>query len=159
MPSEPAKLFLVSRKNDPQLLQRLNENISKLAALQPADDTGLTVRVAEIDASGRVHFSVIKDREAIDVGAGEMSCFAFVQRFTRINSVEEACTRIRQLGYVACRRVRIYCEEFELLSDPFPQADQIAIRAKAKGDSRVRMLRLPVTIVQGGRGQRQVTAA
>jgi hypothetical protein len=38
MPSEPAKLFLVSRKNDPQLLQRLNENISKLAALQPADD-------------------------------------------------------------------------------------------------------------------------
>ena len=71
MPSEPAKLFLVSRKNDPQLLQRLNENISKLAALQPADDTGLTVRVAEIDASGRVHFSVIKDREAIDVGAGK----------------------------------------------------------------------------------------
>jgi hypothetical protein len=38
MLSEPAKLFVVSRKNDPQLLQRLNENISKLAALQPADD-------------------------------------------------------------------------------------------------------------------------
>jgi hypothetical protein len=102
---------------------------------------------------GAFTFSVIKDREAIDVGAGEMSCFAFVQRFTRINSVEEACARIKQLGYVACRRVRIYGEEFELLSDPFPQADQIAIRAKAKGDSRVRILRLPVTIVQGGRGQ------
>ena len=37
MLSEPAKLFLVSRKDDPQL-QRLNEKISKLAALQPADD-------------------------------------------------------------------------------------------------------------------------
>jgi hypothetical protein len=122
------------------------------------DGTGLTVRVGEIDASDRVHFAVIKDRESVYVGDGEMSCLAFIHRFTRINSVEEACARIKQLGYVASRRVRIYGEEFELLSDPFPQADQIAIRAKAKSDSRVRILRLPVTIVQGGRKQ-QVTAA
>jgi hypothetical protein len=123
------------------------------------DGTGLTVRVGEIDASDRVHFAVIKDRESVHVGDGEMSCLAFIHRFTRINSVEEACARIKQLGYVASRRVRIYGEEFELLSDPFPQADQIAIRAKAKSDSRVRILRLPVTIVQGGRRQQQVTAA
>jgi hypothetical protein len=88
-----------------------------------------------------------------------MSCFAFVHRFTRINSVEEACARIKHLGYVASRRVRIYGEEFELVSDPFPQADQIAICAKANDDSSVRILRLPVTIVQGGRGQQQVKAA
>jgi hypothetical protein len=119
------------------------------------DGTGLMVRV--IDASERVNFSIIKDREP-SVGAGEMSRFAFLQRFTRINSVEDACARIRQLGYVACRSVRIYGEEFELLSDPFPQADQIAIRAKAKSDSRVRILRLPVTIVPGGRRQ-EVTGA
>jgi len=122
------------------------------------DGTGLTVRVGEIDASERVHFAVIKDRESVYVGDGEMSCLAFIHRFTRINSVEEACARIKQLGYVASRHVRIYGEEFELLSDPFPQADQIAIRAKAKSDSRVRILRLPVSIVQGGRKQ-QVTAA
>src|SRR6266853_5991881 len=123
------------------------------------DGTGLTVRVGEIDASERVHFAVIKDRESVYVGDGEMSCLAFIHRFTRINSVEEACARIKQLGSVACRRVRIYGEEFELLSDPFPQTDQIEIRAKAKGDSSVRILRLPVTIAQGGRGQQQVTAA
>ena len=123
------------------------------------DGTGLTVRVGEIDASERVHFSVIEERESGCDGAGEMSYFAFVNRFTNINSVEEACARIKHLGYVASRRVRIYGEEFELLSDPFPQADQIAIRAKAKGDSRVRLLRLPLSIVQGGRGQQQVTAA
>jgi hypothetical protein len=122
------------------------------------DGTGLTVRIGEIDASDRVHFAVIKDRESECVGDGEMSCFAFIHRFTRINSVEQACARIKQLGYVASRRVRIYGEEFELLSDPFPQAEQIAIRAKAKGDSRVQILRLPVTIVQPGRRQ-QVTAA
>ncbi len=94
------------------------------------DGTGLTVRVGEIDASERVHFAVIKDRESVYVGDGEMSCLAFIHRFTRINSVEEACARIKQLGYVAFRRVRIYGVEFELLSDPYPQADQIAIRAK-----------------------------
>ena len=122
------------------------------------DGTGLTVRVGEIDASERVHFTVIKDRESVCVGDGEMSYFVFIHRFTRINSVEEACARIKHLGYVAFRRVRIYGEEFELLSDPFPLADQIAIRAKAKTDSRIRILRLPVTIVQGGRRQ-QATAA
>ena len=122
------------------------------------DGTGLTVRVGEIDANDRVHFSVIEDREAVCAGPGEMSYSAFVSRFTRIDSVEDACARIKHLGYVASRRVRIYGEEFELLSDPFPEADRIAIRAKAKGDSSVRILRLPVTIVQSGRRPRAVKA-
>ncbi len=112
------------------------------------DGTGLTVKVGEIDSHDRVHFSVIEDRE-ID-GSGEMSYFAFVNRFTRIESVEDACARIKHLGYVAFRRVRIYGEEFELLSDPFPERNRIAIRAKAKRDSSVRVLRLPVTMVQSG---------
>ena len=102
------------------------------------DGTGLTVRVGEIDANDRVHFSVIEDREGACAGPGEMSYFAFVNRFTRIDSVEEACARMKHLGYVACRRVRIDGEEFELLSDPFPEADRIAIRARAKRDSSVR---------------------
>ena len=37
MPCEPAKLFFVSRKNDPQL-QRLNEKISRWLLSKPADD-------------------------------------------------------------------------------------------------------------------------
>jgi hypothetical protein len=123
------------------------------------DGTGFTVRVGEIDSSERVHFAAIKGQESASVGDGEMSYSDFIHRFTRIDLVEEACARIKLLGYVASRHVRIYGEEFELLSDPFPQADQIAIRAKAKSDSRVRILRLPVTIVQGGRRQQQVTAA
>ena len=50
MPSDRAKLFLVSRP-DPQL-QRLNEKISKLAALKPADDAfsafALAAHLAEL---------------------------------------------------------------------------------------------------------------
>jgi hypothetical protein len=115
------------------------------------DGTGLSVRVQQVDTYDRVHFSVIEDREAACAGLGEMSYFAFIHRFTRIDSVEEACARIKHLGYVASRRVRIYGEEFELLSDPFPQANRIAICAKAKKDSSVRILGLPVTMVQNGR--------
>jgi hypothetical protein len=119
------------------------------------DGTGLTVRVRKID-SDRVQFSVIEDREV--AGLGEMSYLAFVNRFTRVESVEDACVRIKLLGYVASRRVRIYGDEFELLSDPFPEHGRIAIRARAKGKSDIRILRLPATIVQSGRG-RTVKAA
>jgi hypothetical protein len=46
-----------------------------------------------------------------------------------------------------------------LLSDPFPEHDRVAIRARAKGDSSIRLLRLPVTLVQGDRGQRRSRSA
>jgi hypothetical protein len=120
------------------------------------DGAGLTVRVVEIDDNDRVHFSVIEDRQAAELG--EMSYLVFVNRFTKIESVEDACVRIKHLGYVASRCVRIYGEEFELLSDPFPEHGRIAIRARAKGKSDVRILRLPATIVQSGRA-RAVKAA
>src|ERR1700730_13400298 len=102
------------------------------------DGTGLTVKVGEIDPNDRVHFSVVEDRGV--ARPGEMSYSAFVNRFTRIESAEDACARIKHLGYVAFRRVRIYGEEFELLSDPFLERDRIAIRARAKGHSGVRVL-------------------
>lgn len=121
------------------------------------DGTGLTVRVKRVDTNDRIHFSVVEDREV--TGFGEMSYSVFINRFTRIVSVEDACVRIRRLGYVASRRVRIYGEEFELLSDPFPEHDRIVIRARAKGESSTRILRLPVTIIQSSRGERSFRAA
>jgi hypothetical protein len=121
------------------------------------DGTGLTVRVQQIDTNDRIHFSVVEDQEV--TRSGEMSFSAFINRFTRIESVEDACVRIRRLGYVASRRVRIYGEEFELLSDPFPEHDRIAIHARAIGESSIRILRLPVTLIPSSRGQRSVRAA
>ena len=115
------------------------------------DGTGLTVKVGEIDPNDRVHFSVVADREV--ARPGEMSHLAFGNRFKRVESAEDACARIKHLGYVEFRHVRIYGEDFELLSDPFPDHDRIAIYARAKGDSGVRILRLPVTLVQSGRGR------
>jgi hypothetical protein len=111
------------------------------------DATGLSVTVQEV-VHDRVHFAVIDDGEAVNTKNGEMSCLAFVRRFTRLDSLEDDCARIKYLGYAASRHVRIYGEEYELLSDPFPQANLIAIRAKARRDSSVRVITLPVTITQ-----------
>jgi hypothetical protein len=83
------------------------------------DGTGLTVRVGDVDGTDRIHFSVIEDGKVS--ASGEMSHAAFVNRFSRIQTVEDSCERIKRLGYVAHGCVRIYGEEFELLSDPFPE--------------------------------------
>jgi hypothetical protein len=49
------------------------------------DRTGLTVRAGEVDANHRVHFSVTAHQGSAYAEPGEMSYFAFVSRFTRIN--------------------------------------------------------------------------
>jgi hypothetical protein len=52
------------------------------------------------------------------------------------------------MGYAASSRLRLYGEDFEVLSDPFPDAGGVAVQVKAKKDARVRVLRLPATILQ-----------
>jgi hypothetical protein len=68
-------------------------------------------------------------------------------------SVSEVCARVRHLGYAASRRVRLYGEEFEVVSDPFPEADGIAVRVTTKKDSRIRVLQIPATVLQSVRGR------
>jgi hypothetical protein len=61
-------------------------------------------------------------------------------------SPEEECTHIKQVGYAASKRIRIYGEEFEVLSDPFPTPDGIAIHVRSMRSSLIRVLQLPTTI-------------
>jgi len=67
--------------------------------------------------------------------------------------VSEVCARVKHLGYAASGRVRLYGEEFEVVSDPFPEADGIAVHVTTKKDSRVRVLQLPATVLQSVRGR------
>jgi hypothetical protein len=39
-------------------------------------------------------------------------------------------------------------EDFEVLSDPFPEAGGIAVRVKTTKDAKVRVLGLPATVLQ-----------
>ncbi len=67
-------------------------------------------------------------------------------------STSEVCARVRNLGYAVSGKVRLYGEEFEVVSDPFPEANGIAVRVTSKKDSTIRVLRLPATVLQSVRG-------
>ena len=38
-------------------------------------------------------------------------------------AVSTICAQVKRLGYAAAKRIRLYGEEFEVVSDPFPEAD------------------------------------
>jgi hypothetical protein len=67
-------------------------------------------------------------------------------------SVSEMCAHVKDLGYAASGHIRLYGEEFEVVSDPFPQDDGIAVQVKTKTDTTVRVLQLPATVVQSVKG-------
>ena len=60
----------------------------------------------------------------------------------------EICDQIKQRGYAPSNVVRIYGEEFEILSDPFPEDEGVAIRVRSRRTSLTRVLQLPATLVQ-----------
>jgi hypothetical protein len=69
------------------------------------------------------------------------------------SSVLEICANVKRMGYAVSSRVRLYGEDFEVLSDPFPEDGGVAVHVKAKKDSRICMLRLPATVLQSVRGK------
>ncbi len=70
----------------------------------------------------------------------------------------EICARVKHLGYAASKRVRIYGEEFEVVSDPFPHEGGVAIHVRTR-EEEVRVLRLPSMLLRLVREQRFVRAA
>lgn len=71
---------------------------------------------------------------------------------THSSSVTEICDRVKRLGYGASQRVRLYGEEFEVVSDPFPDAGGIAVHVKAKTETGTRVVQLPATVLQSVKG-------
>jgi len=59
----------------------------------------------------------------------------------------EVCAQIKNSGYAQSKKVRIYGEEFEILSDPFPNEIGIAVRVRSRRTWQVRHLQLPATII------------
>ena len=61
-----------------------------------------------------------------------------------ISQTSEACNRIKGMGYEPGKKIHIYGEKFEVLSDPF--AEDIGIGIRVKQDTRV--LQLPSALLQ-----------
>jgi hypothetical protein len=70
-----------------------------------------------------------------------------------VSEMSEICAHIKHLGYGASGRIRLYGEEFEVISDPYPENDGIAVQVKTKRNSTVRILQLPATVVQSVKGR------
>lgn len=67
-------------------------------------------------------------------------------------SIEDMCKHVKHLGYAVNDQIRLYGEEFEVISDPFPENNGIAIQVKAKSSSTIRILQLPATVIQSVKG-------
>ena len=65
----------------------------------------------------------------------------------------EVCAQIKQFGYAISQKIRIYGEDFEVLSDPFANEVGIAIQVRSKRTLQARVLQLPVTVVHRVRGR------
>jgi hypothetical protein len=74
-------------------------------------------------------------------------------------SVVDICNRVKHLGYTVAGRVRLYGEEFEVVSDPFPEANGIAVHVKSRKNPTVRVLHLPHTVVQSVKGRKTTKVA
>jgi hypothetical protein len=46
-----------------------------------------------------------------------------------MRSHTDACGRIKELGFAPSKRVRMYGESFEIVSEPFPEGDGISVYA------------------------------
>jgi hypothetical protein len=75
-------------------------------------------------------------------------------RSSGFHSVSDICAHLKHLGYAISRRIRLYGEEFEVVSDPFPEAGGIAVHVTTKKDSTIRVLQIPATVLQSAKGQR-----
>lgn len=59
----------------------------------------------------------------------------------------ESCAKIKGLGFTASRHIRMYGEQFEIVSEPFSEGDGVAVHAICGKDPKVRTLRLPTAIL------------
>ncbi|MGA2646944.1 MAG: hypothetical protein ABSF15_19705 [Candidatus Sulfotelmatobacter sp.] len=67
-------------------------------------------------------------------------------------SVADICASVKRLGYGVSQRIRLYGEEFEVISDPFPEAGGIAVSVRTKKDQGLRVVQLPATVLQSVKG-------
>lgn len=67
---------------------------------------------------------------------------------SHLESAPDVCTKLKHLGYSASQHIKLYGEEYEIVSDPFLEAEGVALRVRTRKDPTVRTLQLPSTILR-----------
>ena len=76
-------------------------------------------------------------------------CLLSSSEHIAVRSPSENCARIKKLGYIVGKRMNLYGEHFELVSDPFDEGDCVAVHAISTSNPAVRTIELPVSILAG----------
>ena len=71
----------------------------------------------------------------------------------------ELCDRVKKLGYGKGNAIHMYGEKLEVLSDPFPLDGGIAVNVRIRGESVVRVIKLPATVLQTVKKDNRVPAS
>jgi hypothetical protein len=72
----------------------------------------------------------------------------------------DTCRKLISLGYARSNRVRLYGQEVQLVSDPFPHDEGgIAIEVISKKEPGARTMKLPLTVVHVARKKREKRTA
>lgn len=65
------------------------------------------------------------------------------------------CTRLKRLGFTQGNQMKLYGEEFELLSDPIVMGDNLVlVDAMERKSGRLRRVRIPLPVVNMANGER-----
>lgn len=64
-------------------------------------------------------------------------------------SLADDCVRIKDLGYSSSQHIDMYGERFEIVSDPFPDGNGVAVHVTTAKEPKRRTLRLPTSILMG----------
>jgi hypothetical protein len=65
----------------------------------------------------------------------------------RSDKCQIICTRLQELGYAREKRIRLYGEEFQLVSNPIPDGNGFAVEGITRMSEHVRRVRIPLSLV------------
>lgn len=64
----------------------------------------------------------------------------------------ELCNKLKALGYARDGRMKLYGQDFHLLSDPFDDGTAVVVKAKTSSSTNERLLRIPKLVVMAAMG-------
>jgi len=64
------------------------------------------------------------------------------------SDLHEICHRLQDMGYRQSKKIRIYGQEFVVISNPFPEGNGVAVRAISKTETLERTVRIPLPVLQ-----------
>ncbi|MGO8985280.1 MAG: hypothetical protein ACLPHI_13155 [Terriglobales bacterium] len=57
------------------------------------------------------------------------------------------CARLQQLGYAREKHIRLYGQDFDLVSNPVPEGDGFVVEGVARPSGNLKRMRIPLSLI------------